>query len=384
MIRFAELTADQLRLRGGVKWDVPEGFLSASIAEMDFPIAEPIERALLDAVRGSRFGYPSLRERQRAKEACARRMALRHGFTIDPDLVEPVADVMQAMAIALEAFVPKDDAVLIQPPVYGRFTDTLREAPREIALNPLRRDIAGRYLLDLDGLERSIGPKARVLFFCNPQNPTGRVLGRDELEALANVAVRHDLLIISDEIHAELAYPGHVHVPIASLSTEIARRTITVTSPSKAFNTPGLRCAFAICGSRELYDRFVSVSEWLRSVPNVLGMEAAIAAWTECDEWLSALLAHLEAQRRLVLDFARNRLARGLHAAPEATYLAWLDCRETGPDPQAFFRDRAKVALSDGRIFGAGGEGFVRLNFGTSRHMLEAILERMARALGSP
>jgi cystathionine beta-lyase len=225
---------------------------------------------------------------------------------------------------------------------------------------------------------------ARVLLLVNPQNPTGRVFTRAELEALAELAARHDLIVISDEIHAELSH-GQPHIPFASLSADTASRTVTITSATKAFNIAGLRTAVAHVGSAALRAAWDSLPPDLLGAVNVLGVEATRAAWLHGDAWLSAARDHLRQQRDLVSERLGNRPDLG-YCPPEATYLAWLDfARVDSTDlaaaPGRYLRQHAGVELSDGADFGSGWESFARLNFATSRPVLGEILDRIEAAL---
>jgi cystathionine beta-lyase len=219
-----------------------------------------------------------------------------------------------------------------------------------------------------------------VLFLVNPHNPTGHVLRRDELEPLAELALRRDLLVISDEVHADLAYAPHRHIPFASLGEEVAARTVTLTSGSKAFNLSGIRCAVAHVGPRHVRDALDARRGLMFGQVGVLAVEALKAAWTEGDAWLDQVRAVLESNRRRLAE----RLPAGIrYRMPEATFLAWLDCRPLGlgADPTGFFRDEAKVLFFSGSSFGPVGEGFVRLNFATSPRVLDQMLDRVEAAL---
>jgi cystathionine beta-lyase len=221
------------------------------------------------------------------------------------------------------------------------------------------------------------------MLLCNPHNPSGRVFRREELEGIAQVALARDLVVVSDEIHADLVFPGSRHIPFAALSPEIEARTITLSSASKPFNIAGLRCAVAVFGSDALRKRFLGCPRHLRGGLGSFGIAATEVAWRHCQPWLDEVLAYLGANRQLLADFTAAELPGIRHFRPEATYLAWLDCRALGlePSPYRFFLSRAKVALSDGAAFGGPGRGFVRLNFATSRRILRLALERMAEAL---
>jgi cystathionine beta-lyase len=285
------------------------------------------------------------------------------------------------MYVAIQQFTEPGDGVIAQTPIYPPFLGAVRNLGRTLRENPLRETAQG-FVVDLDGL-RAQASQARVLLLCNPHNPTGRVFRRDELEGIARIAIEHDLVVVSDEIHADLVYRGGRHVPFASLSPEAEARTITLTAGSKPFNIAGLRCALAIFGSDALKRRFVGFERHLRGGLGSLGILALEAAWSHADPWLDEVLPYLEANRDFVAEFVRAELPGVRHFSPEGTYLAWLDCRALGlrPSPHRFFLERAKVGLSDGPTFGAQGAGFVRLNFATSRALLSRGLEQMAKAL---
>jgi cystathionine beta-lyase len=240
---------------------------------------------------------------------------------------------------------------------------------------------------DLDTVRAAIHPRTRAFILCNPHNPVGRVFTREELAGMAQICLERDIPIIADEIHCDLLFSGQRHVPIASLAPEIERRTITLMAPSKTFNLAGLKVSVAVIPDASLRERFMAArGDYVQASVNILGYAAALAAYRDGQEWLDELMRYLEGNRDFLIDYVRRHLPGVSMVAPEGTYLAWLDCRGAGPaaaDPFTFFLERAKVALNDGALFGAGGQGFVRLNFGTPRALLTEGLERMRRALGT-
>jgi cystathionine beta-lyase len=291
----------------------------------------------------------------------------------------------------------------VQTPIYPPFLEAVRTTRRTLIENRLvqsgerpdgaaaggtsaavERDARSGWELDLDGF-RNGAKRARVFLLCNPHNPTGRVFRRDELEAMAAIVVECDLVVFADEIHQDLLFPGHRHIPFASLGEEVARRTVTFTSATKAFNIAGLSCAVAHFGPDPLLatlDAFPP--HYFGRVP-IAGIEATATAWREGDPWLEELLAYLDGNRAHLASFVRERMPGIAHVPPEATFLAWLDCRalDLPGGPHAFFLERARVALSDGPDFGEAGRGAVRLNFATPRAILDQILERVATALAA-
>jgi len=252
-------------------------------------------------------------------------------------------------------------------------------------LPALVRGSDGRYEIDFDLFERAITPATKAFLLCNPHNPVGRVYTRRELERLAEICMRHDLTILADEIHCDLVFTGHEHVPMASLGPEVAARTVTLMAPSKTFNQAGLKASLTIVTDAKLRERFMAARvDMVQPTANVLGYTAMLAAYRDGAAWHEALLRYLEANRDFLMDYVSRHFG-GVGMSPvEGTYLAWLDCRGTGlSDPFAFFLEKAKVALNDGKTFSAAGDGFVRLNFGTPRATLTEGLERMRKALAA-
>ena len=367
------------------KWrKFPADVLPLWVADMDFPSPPAVVQALRARVEHGFFGY--LMERPELHEVVAERVAKRYGWSVSPDAVMPLPGVIAGFNLALRALIAPGDGLLVQTPVYPPILRAAGNHGLTRDEHALTRDGGGRYRVDLDAFARAVGPRTRAFLLCNPHNPVGRVFERAELEGMAAVCTRRDLWIVADEIHGELLLDGRRHVPIATLSPEIEARTITFMAPSKTFNLPGLKCAVAIVPNASLRDRLTAAVADLVPKINVLGHAAAVAAYREGDAWLEALLGYLEGNRDFLTREVPRRLPGVTLAPPEATYLAWLDCRALripGGDPYTFFLERAKVALNDGRLFGPGGEGFVRLNFGCPRALLAEGLERMAKALAA-
>jgi cystathionine beta-lyase len=378
------LDVSVLRRRRGEKWSTyPADVLPAWVADMDFPVAEPLQRLFAQMLSCTDFGYPVNPTVRDLPTLFAERMRERYGWELEPERVDVLTDVVQGLYIAIETFSEPGDGVVTPTPIYPPFLSAVRDTRRLPVWQRYVR-CGDRYRIDLERLERELQPRTRVLLVCNPHNPTGRVLERDELAALGRIAVERDLVIVSDEIHADLVFSGARHLPFAALGPEIAERTITLTSATKAFNIAGLRCAVAAFGSARLQQRFHAIHPHVRGGLNTLGLAATRVAWTECEQWQDEVLAYLQANRDFVASHVRTVWPQIVQVPPEATYLSWLDCRALAlaPDPYRCFLERGRVALSDGSRFGEGGEGFVRLNFATSRALLAQILERMAKAIG--
>jgi cysteine-S-conjugate beta-lyase len=373
-----------LRARRTNKWHkFPADVLPAWVADMDFGVAPPITAALARLTDNQEYGYAA-REGVLAA-AFVRRMESRFGWHTDPADTVAIGDLVQASFSSVMAFSEPGDAVLLQLPSYPPFMAAINDTGRRLIANPMRDD-GMRWALDLAAYEAAPDPRTRVLIFCHPQNPTGRAYSRAELEMVADFAIRNDLIVVSDEIHADIVYPGKTHIPLASLHQDIAARTITITSATKSFNIPALRCAVMHFGAPALKERFFArIPARLLGSPGVTGVDATVAAWDDGQPWLEEIMAQLQANRDWLAQTVATELPGVTMRVPEATYLAWLDCRalELPGSAGQFFLDKAKVALNFGETFGAQYAGFARLNFATPAPVLRQIVARMAEAVRS-
>jgi cystathionine beta-lyase len=376
------LSADELRARSGRKWhEYAEDVLPAWVAEMDFEVPEPIRQVLRQMTREASYGYEESSLYPALADSFAGYMQQRFGWQVGSEHVLPVVDLVQALFSGVAAFTEPGQGVVLQTPIYPPFQNAVRETGRRIVENPLLDD-GQRFVIDPDSLKAVFDENAPLLLLCNPHNPTGRVLERSELESIAKVAVERQLVVVADEVHADLVYSDHGHIPFASLGPEIAARTVTITSATKAYNIPGLRCGLMHFGSAALRERYRrAMPDRMLGVVNRFGIEATLVAWRECGGWLSEVLGVLERNRARLTDYVARELPGVRWYPPEATYLAWLDYRDVlpkGVSPQPYLLEHARVAMSDGSDFGPGGEGRVRLNFGTSPQILDSILVRLA------
>jgi cysteine-S-conjugate beta-lyase len=367
------------------KWHkFPPDVLPLWVADMDFPSPEPVIRALRERVEHGFFGYGA--EQPEFHEVTCERLLKRYGWKVQPEALVLLPGVIAGFNMAARAIAGPGEGILMQLPVYPpilRLPDNVKMS-RDGA--DLVRAPDGRYTIDLDAFERAITERTRMFLLCNPHNPVGRVFTREELGRLAAICLRRGLVICADEIHGELVYPGHQHVPIASLAPEIEARTITLIAPSKTFNLAGLRCAVAVIPNQALREKFVAARLDMVQTPNILGYTAMLAAYRDGQAWLDELLRYLESNRNFLVKHVRANFPGVEMGVPEATYLAWLDCRGAGipnNDPFTFFLERGRVSFNDGATFGRGGQGFVRLNFGCPRSLLVEGLERMGKALRS-
>lgn len=366
-----------------IKWSaVDPDEIAAWVAELDFEVAEPIRVALVRAVEASDLGYPPLDDPV-LSEAVAGWYTQQFGYRFDPERVVLLPDVMRGVTLAIELWSAPGEGVLTTTPVYPPFLQATAESGRRLVAAPLAagRD---RYELDLDAFAQGLRDGARVVLLSNPHNPTGRVFSRDELAAIGRLVIEHGAWLVADEIHAPLVLPGAAHTPVASLSPEIAARTLTLTSASKGWNVPGVKVGIAICGDDAMRERFRHLAPDALFGASPLGVHATVAALTEGQAWLSSLLAVLDGNRRLLSALLAERLPGVGYRTPEAGYLAWLDVRALpippGDRAAAWFQREARVRLSAGEDFGEPGQGHVRLNFGTSPDVLTEMVRRLAQA----
>jgi len=375
-----ETDLKRLRSLTGIKWNhYPDDVLPAWVADMDLPpapVCVDAVRALLD--RGD-LGY-NFAAAARIPEVFARRQEKRFGWTPNVENARLFCDVLQAVELALWAHTKPGDGVVLLTPVYHPFYTAIEAAKCRLIDVPLD---GPAWELDAERLEAAIDATTRAVLICNPHNPTGHALRAQELGALAEIAERHDLLVISDEIWSDLVFAPAHHIPFASVSPEAAARTVTITAASKAFNLAGLCCAVGHLGHEGVGAAFRALPPHLLGAVGSPGAEATLAAWTLGDEWLDATRALLHANR----DHLAARLARELPEVgldvPDATYLAWLDFRALGlgDDPAAALLEKVRVGLSPGLQFGEAGAGFARLNFATTRELLDEIVDRIATAV---
>jgi len=370
------------------KWDFLEeefgkkDLLALWVADMDFPAPPEVLDALHKKIDEGALGYPLAPDS--LLNAITGWQKDRHGWEIGRDAVTWAPGVVAGLAFSLMAYTKPGDGVIIQTPVYPPFYSTISESGRKIVKNPLKRQ-NGRYVMDLEGLEKLVTPTCRTLILCSPHNPVARVWSREELEALAEVAERKDMIIISDEIHQDLVYSDAKHISIASLSEEMSSRTVTFVAPSKTFNIAGMNSSVALIPDEKLRARYVSVLNRLHlSSLSILGLTAMETAYAKCSGWLDELMVYLEENRDMTERFIRERMPKAKMDHPEGTYVFWIDFRGYGFDSEKlmdFLVNEAGVALNNGRNFGTEGDGFARINIGTNREMLKEALEKIAKAL---
>ncbi|MDH2424064.1 pyridoxal phosphate-dependent aminotransferase [Sphaerisporangium sp. TRM90804] len=367
---------DELRERRSAKWrHYPPDVLPLWVAEMDTPLAEPISRALGEAIARGDTGYPTPAG---LPEAFAGFAARRYGWQADPASMRLVPDVMAGVVEVLHQVTRPGDRVVINTPAYPPYFYWLPRIGREVVQSPLALTADG-FRLDLDALERDFAAGAGAFLLCNPHNPTGLVFSEEELLAVAALADRYGVRVVSDEIHAPLVFPGARHVPFAALDAESAARSVLLVSASKAWNLAGLKAALAVPGPAAGAD-VAAIDGEVSEGAGLLGVIASEAAFAGGEPWLEELMTGLTANRDLLGDLLAEHLPATGYQPPQATYLAWLDFRALGigDDPAEWFLRRGGVALYSGLKFGPPGTGFARFNFATAPERVTEAIERMA------
>lgn len=374
----------RLRALSGVKWRrFDDDVIPAWVADMDFATAPAIVEALRAMVDASDFGYNFASFDDSIPRAWCEWSVRRFAWRPDLERIRVFSTSLQAIAAALTLGTAPGDGVALFTPVYAPFFGMIEKSGRRLV--EYRLDEA-EWRIDADALRAAIDPGTRAIILCNPHNPSGRAFEAVELEAVLEVAEECDLLVISDEIWQDFVYPGHAtHVPFASLGARAADRSVVVTAASKSFSLGGLSCAVAYLGHPEVAAGVEAMPPHLLGGVNALGARATLEAWTNGESWLAATCETLRANR----DHLAARLASELPAVrfsiPEATYLAWLDFRETpfAGDPAGQLLDRGRIGLSAGPDFGVAGQGHARLNFATHREILDEIIDRMVAAVSA-
>ncbi|MBT2518582.1 aminotransferase class I/II-fold pyridoxal phosphate-dependent enzyme [Streptomyces sp. ISL-90] len=382
MQRIAAEPLDALRNRTSAKWrSYPADVLPLPVAEMDYPLAEPVAAALIDAVRRSDTGYNQ--GSRTVAEAFEGFASTRLGWDVDPARITCTADVSMGIVEVLRRVTDPGDGVVITPPIYPPFFDLVTESSARIIEVPMLGGIDEGWALDFEGIEAAFQGGARAMVLCNPHNPIGMVPDAAALAALADIAARHDVTIVADEVHGPLAQPATPYTPFLTVSDAAREHGIAITSASKSFNIAGLKSALVVTAS-ERGDRVRAALpyevEWRMGQ---FGAIASIAAFRHGGPWLDGVLASLDDNRRLLAELLTDELAGVRYRMPDATYLAWLDLSVLGwgDDPAAYALEHAKVALANGPTFGATvGRGYARLNFACTPEVLDEAITRLAEA----
>jgi cystathionine beta-lyase len=370
-----------------LKWDQlgalfgGEDVLPLFVADMDFEAPREVVDGIVERAKRGIYGYTIRTEGY--YEAVTGWLKRRHGWAIERDWLVTSPGVVPALAAAILAFTEPGDGVILQSPVYYPFYDVIRANGRTVVDNPLRTH-DGIYRVDFDLLEEQ-AKRAKLMLLCSPHNPGGRVWTADELKRIGDICLRHGVIVVSDEIHHDLVFAPHKHVPFAGLGPEYAERSVTCIAPSKTFNLAGLQAAAAIVPNGELRRRFVRTARFGLSIhmDSYFGVTGMETSYRHGEPWLEQLLVYLRENRDALIAFMEERLPELRVMKPEATYLAWVDCRAISDDPaelKKLMYGEARVAFSEGSVFGGQGAGWLRINFGCPRAVLLEALERFAAA----
>ena len=383
MSNFDALEPSRLRDPYSIKWNYyPEDVLPLWVADMDFPIAEEIKKAIIARLEYN-LGYPFIGGDPRLLAAIIRQQESYGLLGLENKNLMLVSSVVPGLYAAIQGLTSVGDEVITQTPIYPPFLSSVRDHGRIALENPMRRTESG-WEIDFIHLESLVTPKTKVFMLSNPQNPTGRVFKRSELEQLADFVLRHDLLVITDELHSMLRLEGQ-HIAFASLSPEMAARTVTLTGPCKAFNTAGFGGGVIIAHNTALLERIQKATKGLMGHPNIFSMEMWRVGLEESGAWLEETLNYLRDNRDFLNSWLMQHLPEVTCIPAEGTYLAWLDFNKFGfaKDIYKILLEEAKVGLNDGPPYGAGYSGWLRINFATSRAILTEALTRIETCIRS-
>lgn len=361
-----------------------EGLIPMWIADMDYRAAEPIINAMTDRVNQGIFGYTSRpNEYYKAVFNWQKRM---NNWEPKIDCMSFALGVLPMLSTIFHTFLNEGDKVIVQPPVFQEFRPVIECWGGQVVENPLIEN-DGDYTMNLVELEKLASEGAKFMILCHPHNPVGRVWTREELEDVGRICIKHKVTVISDEIYSDLMLFGNKHIPFASINDEFAKNTITCTSASKTFNLSGLQVATVIMPNiemKEAYDKTLYKNQTFRN--NVFSVVANTVAMNECEDWYKQVIQYIEGNVKFASDYINKNIPGIKASIPQSTYLVWMDCRElglSGDDLMEFMIEEAGLALNDGRIFGTGGEGFMRVNAGCSRVVLEKALKQLENAVNT-
>ncbi len=376
---------------GSLKYDALQdrygdpGLLPLWVADMDFETPPFITDALRRRLDHSLFGYTV--EPPEYFDSIIKWISDRHGWDVKRDWLSFIPGVVKGIGMAVNVFVKEDEKVIIQPPVYHPFRLTPLGNKRKVVMNPLKRNSDGSYSMDFDNLAAVADDKCRMLILSNPHNPAGIVWDSDTLARLARFCHSRNIIVISDEIHCDMALWGNRHIPFATVSEEAAACSITFGAPSKTFNIAGIVSSYSIIPDdrlRALFHEWLAANEF--NEPTLFAPIATIAAFSqEGEQWRNQMLRYVEGNIGFIADYCRENIPEIVPLRPQASFLVWLDCRRLGLDHDgltSLFVKEAGLALNDGEMFGPGGEGFMRLNAATRRAVLEEALDRLRSAVG--
>ncbi len=382
---------DETAIREGtnsIKYDLRQEIFGVSnvipmwVADMDFNTPDFLIKALQERLDHPVYGY-SFRPPEYFS-SISDWLKARHDWTVEKEWICFSPGVVPALNFCTLAFTEPGDNIIVQPPVYFPFFSATEAHGRKLVYNRLKEE-NGTWVMDYDSLTASINERTKMIMLCNPHNPVGRAWSREELLKLADICIKNNILILSDEIHCDLVLPGYSHNPVAMLSEKIAESTITCIAPSKTFNLAGLSTSSVIISNPSLRKSFNRIGENMHvNNGNIFGTVASISAYSEGHKWLDALLEYIDNNVDFVMDYCRKMIPEIIPVQPEATYMIWLDCRKlgmTGKELQKFFIKKAGIGMNEGSTFGPGGEGFMRMNLATNHQTVRKAMEQIEKAV---
>lgn len=382
-VNFDELTAERMQGALGVKWTAFPDCIGAFIAEMDYGTAPAVKSRLVEAVEAGYFGYLPTELDDELKEAVANWYHRRSTWNVTPDMVHSMPDVLKGLEITLTKYAPRGGKVILPTPAYMPFLFLPQLFGREILEVPMLQTGYG-WEYDFEAIEQAFRDGGEVLIVCNPHNPIGKVHNADEMRKLGEIVARNDGRVFSDEIHAPLLFSGQQHVPYASVNDVNAGHTITAIAASKAWNLPGLKCAQLVLSNDADVEAWeTSGAGWLAHGASVMGVIASSAAFNEGEDWLNDVVSYTEGNRDALPGLLAEHIPAAKFIKPDGTYLGWIDLTATKvpEDVATFFREEAKVAITDGSMCGEVGKRHVRFNFAMARTVMEEAIKRMGAAI---
>lgn len=371
-----------------IKWNIPkmeygdEDILPMWVADMDFKVADEILNALKEPIDHGVIGYELMPDS--FYQSIIDWLYKKYNWKVEQEWISYIPGVVPGISVAVNEFTEEDDEILIQPPVYHPFYRVAENNNRIIIENPLKLN-NGKYEIDFKDMKDKITEKTTMSVLCSPHNPVGRVWTREELEEFANICVENNMVIVSDEIHCDLVFKNHKHIPIAAISDEISRSTITLMAPSKTFNIPGLSASVAIIENKDLRDKFNKRLEKIELIhANTFSVVGFTAAYNKGEQWLREAMKYMEENADYAVKYINENIEGVKTYKPEGTYLLWIDFNGLGKTPEEINNlliKKGKIMLNNGEMFGAGGEGFFRLNVACPRKTLEDGLSRIKKAV---
>lgn len=372
------------------KWDNLENLFGKKdlipmwVADMDFQSPQPVIEALKQRAEHGVYGY-ALRS-DSYMESIAGWLKRRHRWSVEKEWITHSPGVIPALSLAIQSFTEPGDKIIIQPPVYHHFARVIEASGRKIVNNPLMLE-NGHYSMDFEDLEAKIDATVKMLILCSPHNPIGRVWSKEELTRLGQLCMKHNILVVADEIHCDFVYKPYTHIPFASISEEFANHSLTCLAPSKTFNLMGVQTSSIIIPNQQLHNKYDrELNTFSIGSPNIFGAVALEAAYCHGEGWLDQLLDYLQGNLEYTMSYFSKNIPEINIIQPEGTYLVWLDCRElcfSVKELDEFILRRARVAMNEGHIFGIEGEGFMRLNIACPRSMLKNALNGIEKAVAS-